>query len=237
MSRLSAPARLQRLYNTNPPGTSTVKAICGVVVPRKPRKLEKSAFSSLSPLFQPIRSSFLTNYSIVIVAMGLFLFVAGVLCHAPRYERINVSQFRLRLQVFNGSTTIDEYKKEEKEKPYLIFRDPGDMENMGPETENLSIYWEVYGQPKEIEALKANFLHEEGHTVNTSHPLDYRFVVLKSEADWHQLSTFWVTLIVFLIFIGFAASALILWHCDKYSKDPQNSLLFVTEGNRIVTGE
>jgi hypothetical protein len=113
----------------------------------------------------------------------------------------------------------------------LVFREAGDGET-GVN------FWQVYGRPKQIAELKAAFdpVLTNASIANESFS-DYAFVVFKSEADWYDLSTFWVTIVVVIIFLSFVIAAFVVWHCDDYSKDPQNSLLFVTEGNRIVTGE
>jgi hypothetical protein len=104
-------------------------------------------------------------------------------------------------------------------------------------------YFYVTGTKQEIAELNAsiasifNNREEIGDCEKENGSAPVAFVILKAEASEAQVMTFWVNIVVWVIFIGFALAAFLLWHSDNYAKDPLYSLLFVTDGNRLVTGE
>jgi hypothetical protein len=120
-------------------------------------------------------------------------------------------------------------------KGYFVIPDAGD--NI-PFSHNYT-YYRITGTPKEIaEARKlANPIQGPNGTAPLPEGRKVYIVRFVKEASYTQLSTFWVTLVISLLVVGAMLTAFLLWHCDPYAKDPANSLLFVTDGNRIVTGE
>jgi hypothetical protein len=116
-----------------------------------------------------------------------------------------------------------------------VVRDKGDKITIGT-----SKYYYVYGTPEEIAALNATLkpIYRNSTVFPIVAPSDTNvFVILKVEASNSQTMLFWVNIVVWILFLGFVISAITLWHSDNYAKDPANSLLFVTDGNRLVTGE
>jgi len=99
---------------------------------------------------------------------------------------------------------------------------------------NVTQYYSVTGTPKEIAVLQA-LVTPVNATDDDQAPI---YVVRWAKAPSNvQMSTFWVNIVVWIMFIGATLSAFLIWHCDDYGKDPLNSLLFVTDGSRIVNGE
>lgn len=155
----------------------------------------------------------------------------------PHYLNVDVNSF-LRDIVNNTfgevqpSMSLSDYinKFEDPGDYQYVFREKGDIE-----TGQNRIFYRVIGTPAEIEKLNA-FVSYAQLPVNASTDKTI-FVMLTKRADYYQLSTFWVTIICVIIFLAAAITAYTLWHCDRYDLDPNNSLLFVTEGSRIVNGE
>jgi len=66
--------------------------------------------------------------------------------------------------------------------------------------------------------------------IPTGEVLKVKFVTKKNAAPDQDLSSFWVTFVVFAIFIGFFSTAIYIWANDRYENDPQNSLIFAGDG-------
>ena len=169
--------------------------------------------------------------------LAVFAFLAG--SSAPSYTTISVSefyqnQFQLNTQS-NTSYALNSSLYNESKTVYVI-RETGEREDGSNYT-----FYKVTGTTQELAELKAALNLITDPTSNISDYVDQgytiNFLVLEKEASFSQMSTFWVNIVVWIIFIAAALSGYLIWHFDNYSKDPRNSLLFVTEGNRIVTGE
>jgi hypothetical protein len=161
--------------------------------------------------------------------------------YAPLYTRVTAANFSSILwnSVTNGTSAanlpLNTYTSILPNLTYVV-RSRGEKLSGWNYT-----YYYVYGTPAEIAALNATLtplyngsalvdplVHNENNTA---------FVILQTEASDSQTMLFWANIVVWLLFLGFVAASLIVWHTDNYAKDPANSLLFVTDGNRIVTGE
>ncbi|KAH0791633.1 hypothetical protein GPJ56_004480 [Histomonas meleagridis] len=121
-------------------------------------------------------------------------------------------------------------------KTVYVMRDSGEREDGSNYT-----FYKVTGTTQELAELRASLNSIVDPVSNISQYADQgytvKFFFLEKAASFSQMSTFWVNIVVWIIFIAAALSGYLIWHFDNYSKDPKNSLLFVTEGNRIVTGE
>jgi hypothetical protein len=170
------------------------------------------------------------------------LALLAALCawYEPLYKTISVSDFASIIwkdATGNGTdlnVQLTEYLGAAP-RGYFVIPDAGD--NI-PFNHNYS-YYRITGTPKEIAEARnlANPIHEPNGTVPLPKDRTVYVVRFVKEASYTQLSTFWVTLVISLLVVGAMLTAFLLWHCDPYAKDPANSLLFVTDGNRIVTGE
>jgi hypothetical protein len=163
---------------------------------------------------------------------------------APNYTRTTVAAFSTALwaNISNtpaASLTLDQYQSGTGAAVpgyCYVVRSDGEPTSGWNYT-----YYYVTGTKAEIAALNAsitpilNATEEIRDCVNRN--ASVAFVILKSVASEDQTMTFWVNIVVWILFIGFAVSAFLIWHTDNYPKDPRNSLLFVTDGNRLVTGE
>lgn len=155
----------------------------------------------------------------------------------PHYINIDVDRFLLDIV----NNTFGEQNPSMSLKNYIgTFDKPGEYQYVFREKGNIEtgqnrIFYRVIGTPAEIEKLNA-FVAYATVSVNVSDDKTI-FVMLTKRANYYQLSTFWVTIICIIIFLAAAITAYTLWHCDRYDLDPNNSLLFVTEGSRIVNGE
>ncbi len=97
-------------------------------------------------------------------------------------------------------------------------------------------YYEVVDTPEKINKFEeyydncAEYINQtqfnESYIEGTE---KFYYVRLTKSADYYQLSTFWVTMIVCLLTVATIITATLLWHCDHYDKDPANALLFVQE--------
>lgn len=168
----------------------------------------------------------------------LFLFVSLTLSkNAPSYTTITASKFmQMQFEINSGkndtySVKADSYNVNNDH--HYVLRDKGDNETGIDYT-----FYRILGTAEEIAILKSNFQMINDSETNISDLTgNISFIVLEKSASYYQMSTFWVNIVVWIIFIAFALGGYLIWHCDDYSKDPNNSLLFVTEGNRIVSGE
>jgi hypothetical protein len=167
----------------------------------------------------------------------LWLLSAFAVCDVPTYTRINASSFLDLIWRSNGDSSAnvpaDAYSHDNG--TFFVVRAPGDT-NTGS---NYTFYY-VAGTPQEIAAVKAvlpapvvNLTIENA----TAAGAKVYFVLFANEPSFNQLSTFWVSLVVVILGLVFAIGSIVIWGTDNYAKDPANSLLFVTDGNRIVTGE
>ena len=52
-----------------------------------------------------------------------------------------------------------------------------------------------------------------------------------------EMSNFWIILIVILLGISFLSFGFYIWATDDYPNDPQNSLIFATDGQKLVKGD
>ena len=170
----------------------------------------------------------------------MFLLAAACLCFEGAYTRISVSDFLDQVWTIssNGDENVaasDYFKDPENCTRYLV-REKGEAIT----THNYTYYY-VYGTKKEIALLTKQLepIVDNETTIEEMHRdgCDISFVILKAEASQYQQSVFWINIVVWAIILAGVLTGLLLWHCDNYAKDPGNSLLFVTDGNRIVTGQ
>lgn len=156
----------------------------------------------------------------------------------PNIESISIEKlYEIMYEPFglNGTNPTPASKTTTpSEKIYFVIRQRGDVES----GEGYKFY-NVKGTKEQIAALRAsnenNELSDENvTTLNETNRVI--FIELTNEATYAQEAVFWVVIVTFVIFIGFVLSSLIIWHTDRYDLDPANSLLFVTEGNTIVSG-
>ena len=170
----------------------------------------------------------------------MLLFLASALCFEGAYTRISVSDFLDLVWTIssNGDENVaasDYFKEPENCTRYLV-REKGEAIT----THNYTYYY-VYGTKKEIALLTKQLepIVDNETTIEEMHRdgCDISFVILKAEASQYQQSVFWINIVVWAIILAGVLTGLLLWHCDNYAKDPGNSLLFVTDGNRIVTGQ
>lgn len=170
----------------------------------------------------------------------MFWFVATALAWAPTYTRVTVSEFekmiwQMKAADVNHVSASDYFNTPANPETYFVVREAGEI----PTGWNSTFYY-VYGTKAEIALLKEQTaIVTDNETSMESFPTGTKFVFARFEAesDQYQLSLFWINIIVWAMIIGGVATALTLWHTDGYAKDPANSLLFVTDGNRLVTGE
>jgi hypothetical protein len=164
-------------------------------------------------------------------------------CYEALYSKISVSDFNSKIWEDAANTSasnvlVNDYVDASRNGCFVV-RDPG--ENIPYNSSYL--YYHVVGTPKEIAEAKMLANATSGWKwTKLDHPDSHRcgnisIVRFDSEASYIQLSTFWISLIPSLLVVGAMLTAFLLWHFDPYAKDPVNSLLFVTDGNRIVTGE
>lgn len=101
-------------------------------------------------------------------------------------------------------------------------------------------FYDVSGTKEQLAAFKASAQYmtriDDKNISDINDSKEIVFVQFTNEATYAQEAVFWVVIVTFVIFIGFVLSSLIIWHTDRYDLDPANSLLFVTEGNTIVSG-
>ena len=55
-------------------------------------------------------------------------------------------------------------------------------------------------------------------------------------ADARDIGTFWIPFVVCILTALTLLGAYIMWSCDRYENDPANSLMFATEGQKLVSG-
>ena len=60
--------------------------------------------------------------------------------------------------------------------------------------------------------------------------------VENGETNRYDIMTFWVPFVVCILTGVTLFGAYVLWSCDKYENDPANSLMFATEGQKLVRG-
>ena len=139
-----------------------------------------------------------------------------------------------------GETSIraNDYVKDLPQERYYVLRQIGDREGGTGYT-----YYDVQGTPQEIAETKSMLKDMQTRNDTLSDILasnvpreNIVFVQFTNKASYYQVAVFWVVIVSFIIFIGGVASGLLIWHFDRYDLDPDNALLFVTEGNSIVTG-
>ncbi|OHT12542.1 hypothetical protein TRFO_17592 [Tritrichomonas foetus] len=156
----------------------------------------------------------------------------------PKYTTVSVAnayEFMYSTNNWTDTITAEQYSKVPNS--YFILRQPGDLDDgFGADG-----FFEITGTPQEIAEFRANAAVMTQVTNKTFQQLKSEgssvyVVELKKSATYAQAATFWVTIVFFIIFIGGVASGLLIWHYDRYDLDPANSLLFVTEGNLIVSG-
>lgn len=121
----------------------------------------------------------------------------------------------------------------EKFGKYFIVREQGDTA-----TGDNYTFYDVSGTKEEMAAFiaAAKMMPNISNEIKNLTGKEIVFVQFTNEATYKQEAVFWVVIVTFIIFIGGVLSSLILWHTDRYDLDPANSLLFVTEGNTIVSG-
>ena len=170
----------------------------------------------------------------------MLLFLASALCFEGAYTRISVTEFLDHVWNIssNGAHNVaaGEYFQDAPNNTCYVVREKGEAII----THNYTYYY-VYGTKKEIALLTKQLepLVDNETTIEEMHRdgCDISFVILKAEASEYQQSVFWINIVVWAIILAGVLTGLLLWHCDNYAKDPGNSLLFVTDGNRIVTGQ
>ena len=170
----------------------------------------------------------------------MFLLAAACLCFEGAYTRISVTEFLDHVWNINSdeahNVAATDYFKEPPNNTCYVIREKGERII----THNYTYYY-VYGTKKEIALLTKQFepLIDNETTIEAMHSegCEINFVILKAEASEYQQSVFWINIVVWAIILAGVLTGLLLWHCDNYAKDPGNSLLFVTDGNRIVTGQ
>ena len=116
---------------------------------------------------------------------------------------------------------------------YFIVREQGDIT-----TGDNYTFYDVSGTKEEMAAFiaAAKMMPNINKEIKDLTGKEIVFVQFTNEATYKQEAVFWVVIVTFIIFIGGVLSSLILWHTDRYDLDTANSLLFVTEGNTIVSG-
>ena len=60
--------------------------------------------------------------------------------------------------------------------------------------------------------------------------------VENGSANRYDVMTFWVPFVVCILTGLTLLGAYLMWSCDKYENDPVNSLMFATEGQKLVRG-
>ncbi|KAH0792563.1 hypothetical protein GPJ56_003548 [Histomonas meleagridis] len=168
--------------------------------------------------------------------LTVFLYLASLT--APKYITISVSDFYQMEYEMNtqGTSYAVEPSNYNINKTVYVMRESGEREDGSNYTS-----YKVTGTTQELAELRAslNLISDPISNISdyTQQGYTVKFIFLEKAASFSQMSTFWVNIVVWIIFIAAALSGYLIWHFDNYSKDPRNSLLFVTEGNRIVTGE
>ena len=170
----------------------------------------------------------------------MFLFFGMSLCFQGAFTRISAGDFREMLWNMSSEEATNQdastYFSAEIPKECFVVREKGEMIT----THNYTYYY-VYGTKAEIALLtkQIELITDNETTIEEMRDqgCNITFVIPKAEASEYQISVFWITLIVCIIGVAGLLTGFLLWHCDDYSKDPANSLLFVTDGNRIVTGQ
>jgi len=168
----------------------------------------------------------------------MWLLLGATWALAPNYTRITVPAFLENVWKSGGAegpnANATEYF-ERKGLTYYVQRTAGEV----PTGWNTTFYY-VYGTKEEIAALKAtadpvidaNMSIADATTKGT-----VLFVIFKEVSSLDQLSIFWINVVAWLIILAALLTGFTLWAKDDYAKNPANSLLFVTDGNRIATGE
>lgn len=169
----------------------------------------------------------------------MFWFVASALAWAPTYTRVSVSEFEKMIWQMKAAdvnhVSANQYFSAGGNQTYFVIREAGEI----PTGWNSTFYY-VYGTKAEIALLKEQTAVVTDNSTNIeSLPAGSNvvFARFEAEANEYQLSVFWINIVVWAMIIGGVVTGLTLWHTDGYAKDPANSLLFVTDGNRLVTGE
>lgn len=93
----------------------------------------------------------------------------------------------------------------------------------------------VIGEPTEIENIKQ--LVSTNHTAPDENLIYVSFHKQRKEATYSQQGLLFIPIIAIVILLAAALYAIIMWLRDDYAHDPANSLLFVTEGSRIISGQ
>ena len=168
----------------------------------------------------------------------MFVLLGSVACFAPTFTHVTVSEFANQIwQQSAGDVThvsLGKYSDGPANETYYVVRQGGEL----PTGWNYTYYY-VSGTKEEIAILNTSLsvVLDEATNISSLPTANVVFLMLKPKASDNQASLFWINIIVWLFLIGGALTALLLWHCDNYAKDPANSLLFVTDGSRIVSGE
>ena len=168
----------------------------------------------------------------------MFWFVASALAWAPTYTRVSAAEFQqLVWKLKSGDKTnvaAAEYFAAPAAETYFVVREAGEV----PTGWNSTFYY-VYGTKEEIALLKEQTARvTDSETSMEDIPTGkFVFARFEAEASEYQQSVFWINIVVWGMILSGVVTGLVLWACDGYAKDPANSLLFVTDGNRLVTGE
>jgi hypothetical protein len=152
---------------------------------------------------------------------------------APTYIPISAKDFLSLVWGLNQTANFSPDDYINQPAASYIVREAGE-----PTTGYNETFYRVSGTPAEVAQLSSFVtpIYDTDTNISDLTP-PYAFVVLVKEPSFNQMSTFWVTVIVVIVGLVFFIGSLLIWGTDEYAKDPVNSLLFVTDGNRIVTGE
>jgi hypothetical protein len=161
--------------------------------------------------------------------------IVAISSRAPAYTTISASDFSSLVWNLNGSANFGAASYVNRENFSFVVREPGE-----PTTGYNHTFYRVIGTPAEIAGVDAAAIRiydDSTDIANWTTDTPYAFIVFVKQPSFDQMSTFWVTLIVVIVGLVFFLGSLLIWGTDEYAKDPVNSLLFVTDGNRLVTGE
>lgn len=171
--------------------------------------------------------------------MFLLFFTTSILSAQPTIQSIPISQlYEIMYKDSNLTSvqTVDDFISATINKPtYFVYREQGDT-IVG---DNFTWY-DAYGTPQEVNdfmTVAQGTPQQEGKSVRElAENGNVIFIRITKSATYAQEAVFWVVIVFFIIFIGGVTSSLLIWHLDRYDLDPANSLLYVTEGNLIVSG-
>ena len=156
----------------------------------------------------------------------MFLLLCGLAASAVHIKTVSEFEQMVARDSLNGknSLSLSDYLKPGKR--YILA-------SLDKQNSDVIV---VRGSESEISYLQRAYITEAASSEDSQETQLVALEADPTQSDDMKVAEFWDILIIAIVFVGAAVFSYLFWHCDKYDQDPQNSLLFATEGTRIVSG-